>query len=177
MKTPHQSKHNWPNLIWQPLAAILFLWVVLICLDQLATSQILWAVGAGSLASSSYIVFGKPHGPTAIPLRIIGGYLVGIATGGLMRLASVYVFPVFAGTMFNVHPQAMQLVGVAAALSVGLSLFFMVLLRLEHPPAAGMALVLVLDVRDYYVVYVVIIAAIILALLRMLLRRYLQDLV
>lgn len=167
------KQHTWVNLIWQPLCAMVFLCCVLFVLNVFSTSPILWAVGAGSLASSCYVVFGKPQSSAAIPQRMIGGYLVGIVTGVGIRYLAIH-FDLFHG--FVLGEPHMQAVGLLAAISVGLALILMILLQFEHPPAAGMTLVLVLEVRDYRTVTIVFVAAVILALLHFLLRPYLRDL-
>ena len=53
-----RHKHTWPNLIWQPSVAIIFVLLVLFVMGHFASGDVLWAVGAGSLSSSSYIVLG-----------------------------------------------------------------------------------------------------------------------
>lgn len=164
----------WFNYIWQPLTAVVFMSIVLFILNALATSSILWAVGAGALASSCFVVFGQPFSSNAFPHRIIGGYFIGIGMGGLMRIISEQLYLFQKDFLVSPHFQTM---GILAAVTVGLALFFMTLFRLQHPPATGMALVLVLDVRDYKTMFVVFFAATALALLRIVLKKQLIDLV
>lgn len=170
------SKPIWFNFIWQPLAAIVFLWLILYCLDQLAVSTVLWAIGAGSLASSCYILFGRPSSAAAAPKNIIGGYLIGMLIGGVLRLITLYSFPSMSGSMGGFTTELMGIMGLLAAIAVGVSMLLMMILGFEHPPAAGMTLVLVLDVRDIYVIIIVIASALVLSLLRILLRHHLRDL-
>lgn len=167
------SKHLWPNLIWQPLTAVIFICVVLFFLNRISQSDLLWAVGAGALSSSCYIVFGRPSSITADPWNIIGGYLIGMVSGELIRLLSIQTYPVTMDFMNNPY---FHIMGMFAAISVGLALVVMAVLNLEHPPAAGLALVLVLDVRDYRVLAVIFVAVIALTVIRVGLRKYLLDL-
>lgn len=166
-------RNVWPNILLQPLCAVGFMLVLLLTLNSFATSPILWAVGSGSLASSCYLVFGQPSSISSSPRRIVGGYLIGIAVGEFVRLivSKFYVFGADFLQQTNLHA-----VGVFAALAVGGCLVVMALLDLEHPPAAGMTLVLILDVHDYYVLAVIMAAALILAVIRFLLRKHLRDL-
>ena len=167
------NKYSWSHLIWQPLVAIVFVVLVLFFMNHFANSDVLWAVGAGSLSSSSYIVFGKSSSAAAQPKKIIGGYLVGILTGFALRVITMQFHDFECMLLGTPH---FHLIALVAAVSVGLSLFFMALLKLEHPPAEGMALVLVIDMRDYDELLVLIIAAILLALIHRLFSRRLLDL-
>lgn len=70
------------NYIWQPLIIFIFLVAILnIFLLAEHTSNIAWAVGAGSLASSAYLVFAKPSAVAAHPLRLIVAYVLAIVCG------------------------------------------------------------------------------------------------
>lgn len=174
MNTKLSSKRRpWPNLIWQPILAVIFICVVLFVMNNLARTTLLWAVGAGALSSSSFIVFGKPSLRSAMPLKIIGGYMVGIFCGVILHLLYIQ-FHIFEAGF--IQTSNYHVLGMFAALATGLCLFFMSLLRVEHPPAAGMALVLVIDLQDYDIVLVVIVAALVLGLLRQLLCKKLVDL-
>ena len=174
-KKTHSTKlYTWPNLIWQSLLAVVFMCLVLFSLNEVANSNILWAVGAGALASSSYLVFGKPHAPSAEPVKIIGGYLVAILVGGIIRFF-YNQFPFFQANLMGLSH--FHVIGMLAAIAVGLTLVFMVLLKIEHPPAAGMALALVLDVHEFDVVFVVFFAMLLLASLRQILKKYMRNLV
>lgn len=167
------KKHTWSNLIWQPLLAVIFISIVLFFMDHYSTSDVLWAVGAGSLSSSSYIVFGSPSLKSALPEKIIGGYVIGILTGFLLRFAIMYSHHHECG-LFGMPN--FYMIAFLAAISVGLCLFFMALLRVQHPPAAGMALILVIDMRDYIEILIVLLASLLLAIVRYALRNRLVDL-
>jgi len=167
-------KHTWSNLIWQPLLAMVFIALVLFFMNHFSTSDVLWAVGAGSLSSSCYIVFGNPTLKASEPRKIIGGYFIGIFTGFILRFAIMYFHEHDCGLFGTPH---FYVVAILAAISVSLCLFFMSLLKVQHPPAAGMALVLVIDMRDYDEILIVVIAAFLLALIRYIFRSRLVDLV
>ena len=151
------------HLILQPLMAIVFVCIALYCFRIVSSSTILWAVGAGALSSSCYIVFGRPNCNPAKPINIIGGYLIGILCGEAVRLLLLSL-NIYGGDFFTaIHFHYM---GMLASISVGLCLYIMALLKLEHPPAAGMALVLVLDLHDYIVLFIIMGAAFVLAGIR-----------
>ncbi len=169
----NNNRRNWENYIWQPLLAVIFVCAVLFFLKQTAHSMILWAVGASSLSSSALIVCSHPSSKTSRAVNIIGGYIIGIFVGELLRTIVVQFEPIVKG--FLMDPSYQMLV-FAAAIAVGISILLMSLLKVRHPPAAGIALVLVIDIRDYSVLIIIFIAAVVLALLRLLLRKELCDL-
>jgi len=83
------------------------------------------AVIIAALGASSFIVFGRPFDLTARSRNVIGGHMTGFLVGSLCAfLPHVCITATLA----------------SYALSVGLSIFFMVLFYLQHPPAAGTAL-------------------------------------
>lgn len=149
--------------------AVIFLWLVLFSLDQVSAPGLLWAVGASSVASSSFIVFTRPCGQTTEPVRLIGSYLLSILIGIgcshiVFFLHHVVGFP---------HLRAMEL---SSALSVGLATFLMAVLHFQHPPAASMSLVLTLEPWGFATVIVIVSAIFVLAGLSIILRPYLRNL-
>ena len=64
-----------------------------------------------------------------------------------------------------------------AVLSVGASMFLMVVFDFQHPPAAGIGLVMVLDIHHHIVLLVILGAAVVLSLLKFLLRKQLKNLI
>lgn len=167
------TSQRWPNIIWQPILAIIFICFVLFIMNQIAVSTLLWAVGAGALSSTSYIVFSRPHAAPAKPWCIVGAYLIGIFSGEIVRFC-IDQFYVMSGHFIN-DPHY-HLLGILASVSVGITLIITVLTKLEHPPAAGMALVIVVDVKDYKVLAVIFAAACLLAFIRWALNHWLRDL-
>lgn len=85
----------------------------------------------GSIAASVVLLFAVPHSPMAQPWNLVVGHLVSALTGWYIS----------------------ALVGdvvIAAALAVGLSIWFMHLLDALHPPGAATALSLVLGSFEYH---------------------------
>ena len=169
-----RDRKFWWHLTFQGLVAVVFMWLVLAGLDKVARSTIIWAAGASSLASSSYIVFCAPGSIVARPLKIIGGYVIAVVVGECMRLLAL----VFCHVIPSCHVGVpfMHVFEVAAALSVGIALLLMILFKSEHPPAAGLAVVMVLDIRNYYALSIILFAACVLAFIRYLFRNKLCNL-
>lgn len=165
---------SWKHYCLQPLLAVIIMTIVLYVFNSIATTDILWAVGAGALASTCATVFIMPDCGPAQPVKIIGGYTVGLLVGELVRLLLMTVHQFAGSFMLDQH---YQLLGVLASITIGFSIAFMALFKVEHPPAAGLSIVLVLDLRDYKSMIVIFTAALVLAALQKLLRNQLRRLV
>ena len=175
MKLHDSRKDFFVHLLVQAVSAFIFMWLVLFLLDMVATSRILWAVGASTLASSSFIIFCVPKSVTAKPLKIVGGYVIAMICGGVMKIVAnsvCHVIPACHAGLPFIH-----VFEVAAALSVTIALVLMVLFRSEHPPAAGLAIVMVLDVRNVDVLAVILGGAVLLAIIHIIFRKKLCDLI
>ena len=107
----------------------------------------------------------------AQPRRLLGGYLAGASAGLLCCWAARWA-PV---ALPAVSPHVWQIIWAGAA--VGLATYLMVRTHSEHPPAAGLALGLVLDEWSLATLAFVAGAVLLLSLLRLALKRLLADLV
>jgi CBS-domain-containing membrane protein len=160
---------TWKNYIWQPLMIIVFLTCVLSVFFLIeSTVSVVWAVGVGSLASTSYLVFAKPSATASHPFRFVISYVIAIVCGLLVHYLSEY---------FLLHGHGFLYLSVLAALSVVITMLLMIWLRLDHPPAVGMALVFVIDLKDYRTSIIVIGAVTIMMILKILLNPWLKDLI
>lgn len=163
------------HLFFQPILAVLYIALVLFIFSLIDDNvSILWAVGIGSLSSSCYIIFVTPQSSVATSRRIIGGYVVGIAIGLLIRLILTKLYVL---TFHETDYHTTHLFWVSAAITVGLSMLAMIVLSVEHPPAVGMSLVLVLNLQDYVTLLSIFVAALLLALIHWLLKDWLIDLI
>ncbi|MET3355229.1 UNVERIFIED_ORG: CBS-domain-containing membrane protein [Xanthobacter viscosus] len=79
--------------------------------------------------ASAVLLFGHPATPLAQPANVIGGYAVSATIGLLVAV-------VFPGAWW------------AAALGVGLAILAMLMLRLSHPPAGAVPILMVVAVID-----------------------------
>lgn len=134
------------------LAALaLFLLVLVLGKDKM--------VVISSMGATSFIAFAMPKAVSAKTKNILGGHLVGLASGA--------IFFYFASLPYFVeYPCA-----------VGLAIFLMVVLDVEHPPAAGTALAVVINEVSPAVFVTIMTSALILSQCRYYLRHYLKDLV
>jgi CBS-domain-containing membrane protein len=158
-------RRNKVRYILQCILATLAVFIVLLVLDAVSNAAIIAALGA-----SSFIVFTMPEAQASRPRFLIGGYLVGIVSGCLCYYLSLVpllrqlpIIQEFSYVVFG-------------AMSVGLAIFVMVITNTEHPPAASLALGLVLNEFNYRTVIVVLIGIISLAVIKTVLRPVLKNL-
>ncbi len=162
------------QLLIQTLILMFFMLALLVALNYVTASALVWSMGASALASSCYGVFSRPNSITSAPHRIVGGYLIGMASGEITR----YLLQLGCLDFLTCQPSAsLTVLAIAGAASVGLSFILMVLTGWEHPPAAGLAIILMLELHAWTPVLVILGAAFILAFLRWILSKKLVDLV
>jgi CBS domain-containing membrane protein len=163
------------HVIGQTVAAVVFVALVLLAMNLVSSNAALWAVGSSALASSAYIVFALSKGPAAMPRSIVGGYFIAGIVGWLFHITLVSLYGWVANhNLLQAHPNVFW---ITASLSVGVSMLLMIILECQHPPAAGVALVLVLNVHEIAPVMVIFTSAVVLATLRWLLGNRLVSLV
>jgi len=133
------------------LAALaLFIIVLVLGKDKMVVTS---AMGA-----TAFIVFAMPTAVSAKTRNVIGGHLVGLASGTIFYFTTL--------PYFFEYP-----------LAVGIAIFVMVALDVEHPPAAGTALAVVINEVSLDVFVTIMAGAVVLSQCRYYLRRYLKDLI
>ena len=146
-------KKLWIYYFLQGLFAAIALFILVLILGR-EKMVIISAMGA-----TAFIVFAMPTAVSAQTRNVIGGHLVGLASGMIFYFTTIpYYFE---------YP-----------LAVGIAFFFMVALDVEHPPAAGTALSVVTNEVSSLDTFVTVMAgAVVLSQCRYFLRHYLKDLV
>lgn len=172
---PYKFKAIHWHLLWQPLVAVIYIAFVLILLSISGSNNLIWAIGAGALSSSCYIVFVTPKSVTAEPRRIIGGYIVGIMCGLVVHIILVSLRQHWMAQSNQTHIND-HIFWASAAITVGLAMILMIILNAEHPPAVGVSLVLVLDIQHYDIIVLILAAAFVLAILKGLLNPWMINL-
>ena len=146
----------------QCLLAGLVVFVLLVILDAVEHSAVIASLGA-----SAFIAFTMPHQRRARTRFLIGGYVIGVLCAHLGYL------PLWAGWVSN---ESVMVVAIFAGLAVAVAILLMVVLDFEHPPAAGVALGLVLNRCEPWVTLIVLAGILVLATSRIILKRILIDL-
>ncbi|PKM95364.1 MAG: hypothetical protein CVU84_06710 [Firmicutes bacterium HGW-Firmicutes-1] len=140
-------KHNKGKYISQCIISTTFLMVILLYVDIVLKATIIFSIGA-----TSFIVFTCPKKRSSSTRCILGGYIIGALTGYFCNLIQ-YFIPTF--------PFA-----VTGSIAIGLSIFLMVILNAEHPPAAAFAIGMVIEKYSLVSVLLVIGIASILLLIK-----------
>ncbi|MQG22270.1 MAG: HPP family protein [SAR202 cluster bacterium] len=157
---------RWAHYTFQCLLAALSLLVILLVGDTLL--QIAIVVG---VASSAFTIFVVPNSVAATPRKVIGGHLVAGVIGSIISLTlDLQMFSAYESV------SARYILDIAAALSVGVGIFFMVVTNTEHPPAAGTSLGLVIHGFEWTSVVFILSSAILLSIIRLILRNRMINL-
>lgn len=149
-------KAFWKNYLLQSFFASVAIFIVLLILSR-QRAVIIAAIGA-----TAFLVFTMPGKITAQPKNIIGGYITGLVCGSLFSFMAPVSFLASAALY---------------ACAVGLSIFIMVILNVEHPPASGVALGIAMNGFSVDVAITTVISAVTLAVIHNLFKRYLKDLI
>jgi CBS-domain-containing membrane protein len=138
--------------------------VLLLVLDAVTQTVLIASLGA-----SAFIAFAVPLSLHSSPRHMIGGYVVGIIAGGSMSslYSSINVSILF------IESAAMI---VFAALAMSVAMFVMVVTKTEHPPAAALALGLVLNEWDLLTLGVVLAGIVGLSIFKRMVLPLLMDL-
>ena len=145
-------KKLWKSYILQSLLATIVLFLLVLILGKYKLVVI------SSMAATTFIVFAMPEAVSAKTRNVIGGHLVGLASGTIFYLTTLPYF-------------------VEYPLAVGFALLLMVVLDVEHPPAAGTAMAVVINEVSIDVFITIMLSAVILSQCRYYLRDYLKNLV
>ena len=144
-------KKNWYHFVIQTIMAMIAIFLIA------------WLLGPdkvviiSSMGATAFICFAIPKAQTAQTLNVLGGHIVGLICGALL-------------TMVHLHPP------LKFSLAVGLAIFLMVILNVEHPPAAGTALAVTIHEVDLNVAVAIMISALVITQLRYYMRKWLENL-
>ena len=147
----YKFKKLWLYYIIQSLLASISLLIIVLVLGR-DKMVVISAMGA-----TTFIVFALPTAASAQTRNVIGGHLVGLVVGSVFYYTSMPYF-------------------VEYPLVVGIAIFLMVALDVEHPPAAGTALAVVINEVSINVFVTIMISAVVLSQCRYYLRNQLKDL-
>ena len=139
--------------------------LVLLALDAVTQTVLIASLGA-----SAFIAFAVPHSMHSGARNLIGGYVIGIASGCLLSVIDTNL-PVTNPTSIHI------LMVVFGAMAISLAMFLMVVTRTEHPPAAALAIGLVLNEWNLVTLVVVLAGIVTIALIKRLVLPMLMDLI
>jgi CBS-domain-containing membrane protein len=150
-----EFKKLWKNYLYQSFLATIVVFIVLLLLNMEHVVVI------ASIGATAFIIFTMPRNITAAPRRVIGGHLIGLFSGSLCALIP--------------HPSIFPSI-IVYALAVGTSIFLMVALDAEHPPAGGTALGVAITGFSVNAMIAVLTSSIVLSLAHRFCKKYLREL-
>jgi CBS-domain-containing membrane protein len=160
----HIRKENLRRYLLQCSLAGVVVFVLLLVLDTVTQTVLIAALGA-----STFIAFAVPLSLHSSPRHMIGGYVVGIISGCLMSILHTSIDV----SSLLIANAAMIIFG---ALATSMAMFIMVVTRTEHPPAAALALGLVLNEWNWLTIVVVLAGVIGLSIFKRMVLPMLMDL-
>ena len=111
---------------------------------------------AGSFGSSMVLLFGFPESPFAQPRNVFFGHLITALVGVIF--VNFIPLPIY----------------ISIALSVGVGIFFMIVLNVVHPPAGGNPIMVIIGSVSYdYLIFPIISGCIIIILLAIMINKFL----
>ncbi len=154
LRTPigEKFKKLWKYYLCQSCLAAVALCIIVLILGK-DKMVVISAMGA-----TAFIVFAMPTAASAQTKNVVGGHLVGLASGTIFYFVALPYF-------------------IEYPLVVGIAIFIMVALDVEHPPAAGTALAVVIKEVSPDVFVTIMVSAVVLSQCRYYLRHHLKDLV
>lgn len=151
--------------ILQCSLATLAIFATLLSLNILPNDVVIASIGA-----TSFMVFAIPHRDISRERFVVGGYAIGIFFGSLCFYFSTFFLQSDNFFLMQYNDE------IFGALAVGLTMFFMVILNFEHPPAAAAALGLVIDEWSLRALLVTVLAIFLILAYRHLFKRYMINL-
>jgi CBS-domain-containing membrane protein len=145
-------KNLWKYYLFQSFLAGLALFIIIFAIQDDKFVVI------ASMGATTFICFAMPKAVSAQTRQVIGGHLVGLLCGAVFTFVQMPGFVEFP---------------VVAAVTI----FLMVALDVEHPPAVGTAIAVTINEVDRSVALAIMVSVIIITQVRYYLRHYLKDLV
>lgn len=136
-----------------------------IALSFLAIGRMQGRLAMASLAASAFIVFSFAASESAQPRHLLGSYACGLVLGGAACLLRHALHPALC--------EDRTIIILFCAAAVALCSLCMNLLDVQHPPAAALALAMVLEARPIPIGLATMACVLVLALLRRLALRFL----
>jgi CBS-domain-containing membrane protein len=154
-KMLEEFRQHWKHYVFQCLLATLVVFVVLLALS-LKNAVIIASIGA-----TAFIIFAMPGMITAKARNVIGGHTTGLIIGSLC---------------FLIPHSTVFYAALSYSLAVGLAIFIMVVIDIEHPPAAATALGFAISGFSLKTAIALISSIIVLSLVHYFFRHRLRDL-
>ncbi len=154
----------------QITVALLLCVSVLLCLRLVESEGILSIVGASSIGSTIFILLSRPHCETAKLRRVILSYCIGLAVG----LLYFYGSRKFVGVEHVLRYDHVYII--TGGLALATTMLSLIVLDLNHPPAVGLSLGVVIDHWDGWLYLTILACVVMICIIERLLRPWLRNL-
>ncbi len=154
-------KANKAHYFLQCLMGTAAVMIILLTIDTMFKEVMIASFGA-----TAFSIFALPHIRTSRPRSVMGGYTIGIILGVVLNLMAGYLYT--KQGFFVAY-------SIMGAVAVGLSLLMMTMTNTEHPPAAGLALGLVLQGFQVDSLLIIYVSVLILLIIKRILRGWLIN--
>ena len=161
----HLRRDNLRRALLQCGLAGIVVVILLLVLDAVTQTVLIAAIG-----SSAFVAFVMPRSMQSSPRHLVGGYVVGVASGCVMSLLNSAI-----GVSGGAIGHAVMII--FGALAISLAMLLMVVTRTEHSPAAALALGLVINEWSLLTIVVILGGIVGLSLMKRLVLPMLLDLV
>jgi succinate-acetate transporter protein len=145
------------------VSTLVFIGVALLAYSS--HTVILSSIGASSIAASAFICFMLADINSAKVRNILGSYIIAIIAGILCSFIAEQLFAV------NFSQYSLIIHIIFSTLAITIAVVLMLVINIEHPPALGLALGLVLDIWDLRTIICIITTIILMVAIKVLLRK------
>lgn len=156
---------NKGKYVSQCLLATFAIFATLLSLNIVPNDVVIASMGA-----TSFTVFAMPHKDISRARYVLGGYVIGVTLGSICYFLARSVSPSEFYFIALYHDEFF------GAIAVGFTMFLMVILNSEHPPAAACALGLVIDQWSIRAIIVLFLGLVLILSYRHLFRRFMINL-
>ena len=155
---------------WQPVVALICVFIALLIMGGFVNTAAPSLIGIASLGATGFILFCAPYSKFSTAKVVLGSYLLSVLFGVVfLQLAMA-----MSGHAVIAHLQFFQ--EFCAVMAMGCCVLGMLFLNVEHPPAVGLALGLVVESWPIPVLIVILSTVLLMVVLKYLLRRYMVNL-
>ena len=156
--------------IVQFLIAIVFVTLSLCLLAKFTDTLAFRIIGATSISASTFILLTRPDCESASLFHMLGSYAIALLIGLFAFFINHHLHGSWLQSLIHYQTELI------AALAFGVSMIVMLLLKLNHPPAAGLGVAIVINTWDLPSLWVIVGSILLLAIVKRLLMPYLKPL-
>lgn len=165
--------HSLKTYVFQLSLMSIFIFIIVCLFREASKVDVLWALGVSALASSSFLLFTRPSSPDLSEFCFLASYAINITVGAITHflLNLLHLLPV-------VHDPESKffLFAFMTSMALGLSFILMLVLKVRHPSALGLCIVMIINFTRWDIAFVTVVGVLLLSAVHFFLKPYLKDL-